>query len=206
MEILLATTNQNKIDEFSFPFLRLGFHVLTLKNDRFAGIPEPEETESSFSGNALLKSRHYANETGLLTVADDSGICVDVLNGAPGVFSGRYSGETVKELRDESNRRKLLRAMASYAFRKARIVVSMCAVTPDHSILAACERELHGEIAQEERGSNGWGYESIFILKHGINRHYAELSRAEQFQFSPRVACASRMAELLENNAKASLY
>ena len=185
MEILLATGNGNKVKELQKmldeqPQSKC-WVVKSLRD--FPDIVIPAEDAPDFLGNALIKARAAAKQTGLLTLADDSGLAVDALDGAPGVRSARYAGE---EHDDAANNAKLLRAMAAVpaAKRTARFMCCIALVAPDgredHAV-GACE----GRIALEPKGEEGFGYDPLFIVD-GLNKTMAELTMAEKNKISHR--------------------
>ncbi len=185
MEILLATGNGNKVKELQKMLdeqpQSKGWVVKSLRD--FPDIVIPAEDAPDFLGNALIKARAAAKQTGLLTLADDSGLAVDALDGAPGVRSARYAGE---EHDDAANNAKLLRAMAAVpaAKRTARFMCCIALVAPDgredHAV-GACE----GRIALEPKGEDGFGYDPLFIVD-GLNKTMAELTMAEKNKISHR--------------------
>jgi XTP/dITP diphosphohydrolase len=162
MTLLVATTNQGKLREIRR--LLDGAPVeLTTLSDRPA-IVEPEETGATFAENALLKARYYFLQSGVTTVAEDSGLAIDALDGRPGVASARYPGATYPE--------KFARLYAELAPHPrpwtARYVCSVAVVGPspasiDPLTLFTCEATVEGEIAAAPAGSNGFGYDPIFL-------------------------------------------
>ena len=158
-----------------------GWVVKSLRD--FPDIVIPAEDAPDFLGNALIKARAAAKQTGLLTLADDSGLAVDALDGAPGVRSARYAGE---EHDDAANNAKLLRAMAAVPAAK-RTACFMCCI----ALVASDGREDHavgvceGRIALEPKGEDGFGYDPLFIVD-GLNKTMAELTMAEKNKISHR--------------------
>ena len=163
--IVLATRNQGKVRELAEPLRAFGLRVVGL--DAFPDLPEVEETGTTFEENALLKAREVSKRTGLVAIADDSGLEVDALNGAPGVYSARYS-EDMPDLpgatKDERNTMKLLAALSSVRLwnRSARFrsVVAVC--TPEGETLIA-PGTWEGSVACSPRGKNGFGYDPVFL-------------------------------------------
>lgn len=180
-KLVIASSNPGKLREFQFLLQPLGIEVLTQAQ---LGIGEAEEPHATFIENALAKARHASRLSGLSALADDSGICVTALNGAPGVFSARYAGNTPKS--DARNNEKLLREMRGVADRRAHYycVLVLLRHADDPQPLIA-EGEWHGEIAQEERGTGGFGYDPLFWLP-SFNKMSAELSRDEKHAISHR--------------------
>ena len=159
-KLVIASNNPGKLREFQFLLQPLGIEVLTQAQ---LNIEEAEEPHFTFIENALAKARHVSRLSGLPALADDSGICVTALDGAPGVFSARYAGDDPKS--DQRNNDKLLQAMHGVADRRAHYycVLVLLHHADDPQPLIA-EGEWHGEIAHEERGEGGFGYDPLFWL------------------------------------------
>lgn len=162
--IVLATRNQGKVRELAEPLRAFGLRVVGL--DAFPDLPEVEETGTTFEENALLKAREVSKRTGLVAIADDSGLEVDALNGAPGVYSARYS-EDMPDLpgatKDERNTMKLLAALSSVRLwnRSARFRTVVAVCTPEGETLIA-PGIWEGSVACSPRGKNGFGYDPVF--------------------------------------------
>jgi XTP/dITP diphosphohydrolase len=180
-KLVIASNNPGKLREFQFLLQPLGIEVLTQAQ---LGIAEAEEPHVTFVENALAKARHVSRESGLPALADDSGICVAALGGAPGVYSARYAGDNPKS--DQRNNEKLLREMQGVSDRRAHYycVLLLLHHADDPQPLIA-EGEWHGEIAHEERGDGGFGYDPLFWLP-ALNKMSAELSRDEKHAISHR--------------------
>lgn len=157
MKLILATKNEHKVEEFQRILAPLGWQVIP--QDAICPDLEIEETGTTFAENAYLKAMGIYRATGLPTVADDSGLCVDALNGAPGVYSARYAGEGHDSA---ANNAKLLREMEKIPDerRTARFVCSICAVFGDDDIVQ-CEGACEGTIARRLHGQNGFGYDPL---------------------------------------------
>jgi XTP/dITP diphosphohydrolase len=188
-KIVIASGNPGKLREFQFLLQPLGIEVLTQSQ---LGIDEAEEPHVTFIENAFAKARHVSRMSGLPALADDSGICVGALGGAPGVYSARYAGEPKS---DQRNNEKLLREMRGVEDRRAHYycVLVLLQHADDPQPLIA-EGEWHGEIAHEERGDGGFGYDPLFWLP-ALNRMSAELTRDEKHAISHR---GKAMRSLLE--------
>jgi len=173
--IVLATRNKGKIAELSAMLQGFGLTVRGL--DDFPEIGEIEETGTTFEANALLKAQAVAEATGLVAVADDSGLEVDALDGAPGVYSARYAGEHAN---DAKNNQKLLAALAEVPdeARTARFRCVMLAYAPNGEQLVR-SGAWEGAIARAPKGENGFGYDPLFVDSIS-GRHSAELSREEK--------------------------
>jgi XTP/dITP diphosphohydrolase len=150
-----------------------------------------EETESTLMGNALLKARAVAAVTGLTALADDTGLEVDALGGAPGVRTARFAGEDATYA---DNVAKMLEVMAGEAERSARFRTAIALVEPGGNEVVV-EGVLEGEIAREARGAGGFGYDPVFLLPDG--RTLAELPDIEKNQISHRARALHRLVEVL---------
>ena len=169
MKLLVATTNPNKVRELAEVLAPLGIavHGLDSVSNDAQSIPEPVEDADSFEGNARIKARAYAAALGMACVAEDSGIEVDALAGAPGVHSARYAGvDGPREQKDRANNEKLLRALASLGAvdRSARFVCAMCLVDASGSVLFETRGSYEGVIAEAPRGENGFGYDPLLLV------------------------------------------
>lgn len=197
--LLFATSNPHKLEEV-IPVLRpCGVEVFGL--DRYEGPApeEPVEDADTFEGNARLKALGYAAQTGLICLAEDSGLEVDALDGAPGVYSARYAGATGdRATRDQANNDKLLAAMTAVpdGQRAARFVCAMVVARPDGTIVAESRGTFEGEIVRTPRGANGFGYDPLLWLPDE-RRTSAELSPEEKNARSHRGAAARALAAAL---------
>ena len=154
--LLIATTNPGKAREIAMALAGLPVRLLTLSDA--PAIAEPEETGATFAENALLKARYYAAASGMPTVADDSGLAIDVLGGRPGVASARYHGATYAE-----KFANLYRELAPYPRPWTARFVCSVAVVDGHRTMFTTEETVEGEIADGPRGTNGFGYDPIFF-------------------------------------------
>jgi XTP/dITP diphosphohydrolase len=180
-KLVIASNNPGKLREFQFLLQPLGIEVLTQAQ---LGIEEAEEPHNTFIENALAKARHVSRLSGLPALADDSGICVTALDGAPGVFSARYAGDNPKS--DQRNNDKLLQDMQGVADRRAHYYCVLVLLHhPDDPQPLIAEGEWHGEIAHEERGEGGFGYDPLFWLPE-FGKTSAQLSRDEKHAISHR--------------------
>lgn len=206
MQILFASTNPGKIAEVAAILSAADIRVrgldeaLTTTGERADQLPEPEETGATFKENAAIKARAYALATGRLCLADDSGLEVDALDGAPGVHSAYYahgwkSRGAPRAERDAANNEKLLKELEGVGcdYREARFVCAMCLASGSGAILATARGEFAGVIATEPRGEGGFGYDPLLVLEDG--RTSAELSAEEKNARSHRGAAARAMAE-----------
>lgn len=192
-KIVLATGNKGKVKEMADVLATLGFEVIAQTD---LGIESPEETGLTFVENALLKARFASEKSGLPAIADDSGLVVNALNGAPGLYSARYAGE---DGNDAKNREKLLAELANVAEEKRQAKFVSCIVFLQHPtdpspIIA--EGECHGVIAFEEKGENGFGYDSLFFSpEQGCT--FAELETVEKKKISHRARALKVLKEKL---------
>jgi len=183
MRVLLATRNAGKIEELRQILAEAAPEVELVGLDAVADYPETPETELTFAGNALLKARDGVKHTGLATIADDSGLAVDALNGMPGVLSARWAGSKKD---DAANNALLLDQLADVPddLRGAKFVCAAAIVWPDGRELVV-HGEMHGTVGREPKGSNGFGYDPLFT-PDGFDRTSAELSAAEKNAISHR--------------------
>jgi XTP/dITP diphosphohydrolase len=192
-KLVIASNNPGKLREFEKMLAPLGIEVLTQSQ---LGISEAEEPHCTFVENALAKARHVSRESGLPALADDSGICVEALGGAPGVQSARYAGDNPKS--DRSNNDKLLQDMQGVSDRRAHyycVLVLVRHADDPQPIIA--EGEWWGEIAHEERGDGGFGYDPMFWLPEQ-GRMSAELTHDEKAQLSHRAKALKILLEKLK--------
>ena len=191
-KLVIASNNPGKLAEFQILLAPLGIEVVTQAQ---LGIKEAEEPHLTFLENALAKARHVSLESGLPALADDSGICVDALGGMPGVISARYSGYPLSDAR---NNQTLLDAMKTHTDRKAHyccvLMLVRSAIDPQPLI---AEGEWHGEIAHEEHGDGGFGYDPLFWLPE-LGKTSAELSGDEKHAISHRGRAMKVLLERLK--------
>lgn len=158
-DIVLASSNAKKIRELNDVLATFHIHVISQQN---YGVADVEETGLSFIENALIKARYAAQQTGKAAIADDSGLCVLALDGQPGIYSARYSGEHGN---DYANNQKLLSALENETQRQAYYVCTIAYVHHANDPLPIIAQGLwHGEILHNARGENGFGYDPLFYL------------------------------------------
>ena len=190
---LIATHNAKKKNELLRILAPLGIDV---KTDSELGLTlsEPEETGETFYENALIKAKAGCKESGYPCVADDSGLMVDYLAGAPGIYSARFSGENSN---DEKNNNKLLKLMADVPEneRTARFVSVVCCVFPNGDIISA-RGECEGAIGYEKKGESGFGYDPLFMVN---GKSFAEMSAEEKDKLSHRGKALNLLSEQLKN-------
>ena len=190
MKLVLASNNAKKLTELQALFTPLGIELVTQGS---LGIPEAEEPFDSFVENALTKARHAARLSGLPALADDSGLSVDALGGAPGVRSARYALDAGGEKTDAANNERLLRELRGVADRRARFVCALVAVrsADDPEPLIAMGR-WSGVILAAPSGQGGFGYDPLLSIP-ALGRSVAELSAAEKNSVSHRALAAENL-------------
>lgn len=205
--IVIATGNPHKVEEIRAILGAIGIGVVGL-TDLPGVFAEPVEGRDSFEANATLKALSYAEQTGRVCLADDSGLEVDALGGAPGVISSHYAtdGEETgisRRARDEANNARLLRDLEGVPpeLRSARFVCTMVLAHPRRGVLATVRGTFEGRIGlpgQVPKGAHGFGYDPVVLVAPGYTRTSAELSPAEKNARSHRGEAARRMAREIE--------
>ena len=191
MNIVIATHNAKKRAELARILGPLGYNILD------ADLPEVDETGTTFEENARLKALSGSQASGTICIADDSGLCVDALNGKPGVDSAIFAGVHGN---DAANTAKLLDLMQNVALsrRTARFVCVICCIFPDGREIYArgtCE----GRIALEPTGAGGFGYDPVFLPDEAPGRSMAELTAAQKDEISHRGRALAQLATEMEN-------
>lgn len=195
VDLVVATRNKKKLMEIRALLADLDFNVMSIED--FACIPEIREDGSTFEENAKKKAAQIAQITRRLTLADDSGLEIDYLGGQPGVRSARFAGENAT---DEDRNRKVLHLLKGVPLpeRRARFRCAIAIASPDahvEVVTGACE----GEIALEPRGSEGFGYDPIFIVP-AYGRTFAELGVEKKNQISHRAMALRKAKDLLREH------
>lgn len=177
-EFVVASHNKKKLKELMTILSPLGFRVLG--PDDVGGLTEAEENGATFEENALIKARSACAETGMIAVADDSGLCVDMLFGAPGIYSARYAGTG----RDEDNNALLLRKLSGIPKerRTARFVSCIACVFPDGREFTV-RGEIEGLILEKPEGNGGFGYDPLFMTEYGC---FGSIPQEEKDRISHR--------------------
>lgn len=179
-QIVLASNNQGKIKEFQAIFETNDISIIPQSE---FNVPEVDEPFTTFFENALHKARHCSRVTGLPSLADDSGICVKALNGAPGIYSARYAGEPKN---DSKNRAKLINALKNIQERQAYFYCTLVLIQSEYDPAPIfADGKLYGTIIAEERGQNGFGYDPLFYLEE-YQKTTAELDPVLKNQISHR--------------------
>ena len=189
-KIVMASGNAGKIRELSRLLDGLDIEVIAQSE---LGVSDADETGTTFAENSLLKAKHAALQTGLPAIADDSGLSVDALNGAPGVYSARYAGI---DCDDEANNDKLLDALQYIDERGAAFHCVATYVEPSGEPLVA-EGECRGEILRARQGDGGFGYDPLFLVPE-CDCSSAELTQAQKNQRSHRGQALRKLVALLE--------
>lgn len=200
-KVIIATKNKGKVAELEAPLRELGFAVETLPAD----YPEIEENGTSFEENALIKARFVAKNMNCIAIADDSGISVDWLDGAPGIFSARYANDyplLPGETKDQANNRKLLDKMKDVPQEKRQCAFhcAMAVVFPDGKEFIA-HKTWEGRLLTEPRGQNGFGYDPLF-LDEELMLTGAEMEKSVKMQRSHRAKALKAVIEAFRNLEK----
>ncbi len=190
-QLVFATHNKHKFEEVKSSMPQ-GINLLSLSDISFH--EDIEETELTIEGNALLKAQTIYTKTGLNCFADDSGLCIDALDGRPGVYSARYAGEPKN---DEANIDKVLEELQQFENRKAHFKTVIALVINNQSQLF--EGKIHGVITTERHGTGGFGYDAIF-MPDGFNETFAQISFQEKTQISHRAIALKKMNDFLINS------
>ena len=188
-KIVMATGNPGKIREIARLLEGLGVEIVAQSD---LGVPDADETGTTFAENSLIKAQHAADATGLPAIADDSGLSVDALDGAPGVYSARYAGDAG----DQANNDKLLAALEGVENRGAAFHCVATYVAPGEEPLVATG-EWRGEILHARRGDGGFGYDPVFFVPECACSS-AELPAEEKNRRSHRGQALRKLVELLE--------
>ncbi len=193
MKVLIASHNAHKIEELSRIMATCGVQAVTA-DELGIELTEPEETGKTFAENALIKAKAACLESGIAAVSDDSGLCVDALDGAPGIYSARYAP-------DGSRKATLLKELGDtpHEQRTARFVASICCFLPNGDTVVA-DGVCEGFIAFACRGESGFGYDPIFELPSG--KTFAEVSSAEKDAVSHRGLALKEFAVRLNDYVK----
>jgi XTP/dITP diphosphohydrolase len=192
-KLVIASNNPGKLREISRILAPLGFEAVP---QSVYDVPEAEEPFGTFVENCITKARHAAHLTGLPALADDSGICVDALGGAPGVYSARYAGEPKS---DQRNNEKLIAELAGHSNRRAHyycVIVYLRHADDPQPIIA--EGSWHGEIIDTPRGNDGFGYDPYFLVPE-LGKTGAELAPDEKNAISHRGKALLQLVDKLRS-------
>lgn len=189
--VFLASGNSHKIEELGQLLIQLGIALKSTLD--FPGADSVEEDQPDLEGNALKKARHWFQKTGLPSLSDDTGLEVDALNGAPGVYSARYAGENASY---DDNVDKLLTELGDQGNRSAQFRTVVAYIDSDgneHRFEGICR----GEIISEKRGEKGFGYDPVFVPE-GYDQTFAEISSEEKNKISHRGLAIQKFIQFLK--------
>ena len=191
MKFVIATGNPGKVKDFNLILSLMGHEAVSLKD---MGIScDVEETGTTFKENSYIKAKAIYDMVKLPTIADDSGLCVDALGGAPGVYSARYGGEG---LDDHGRCLKLLEAMENEENRKAYFKSAICCILNDETVIEV-EGECEGVLLREISGTNGFGYDPMFYVEK-FGKTFGEISKEEKNEISHRRIAMDKLKKELE--------
>lgn len=195
-KIVLATANTHKVIEFQRILNELLPDLELVAASQFPGVPEVEETGSTFAENALIKARAINEFTNLPALADDSGLVVEALNGAPGIFSARYAGINAD---DKANVVKLLNEIKELdqSLLGAKFECAIALVDKSEDLELVVDGQMPGQVIKEVRGENGFGYDPIFVPQ-GLTKTSSELSDSEKDKISHRGIALRKISVILK--------
>ncbi len=192
-KLLLATTNEGKIKEIRHSLKDLAIEISTLSEVK--GVEVCPEEKHTLLENAIFKAMYYSRHSDVMTLADDTGLEVDALAGAPGVHSARYAGENAT---DEENNRKLLREMATVPeSRRAARFVCVMALAFRGRLIKSYKGECAGRLLTAPRGDNGFGYDPLFFIP-SLNKTFAQLTTEEKNKWSHRGKALERVHDYFQ--------
>lgn len=198
MKILLATQNANKVKEILKVWEGLPVEILNLKD--FPQLKSAEETGTTFQENALLKAKAIADQTGWITLAEDSGFAVDALGGRPGVYSARFAGETAS---DEDNLRKVLFEYLNSPLKglnkKASFVCAAAWIDPIQKKCKVFEEKVEGEISEIPLGEKGFGYDPLFFYPL-LGKTFAQIEIEVKNKLSHRAKAFEKLKKIILEN------
>ncbi len=186
-KLVFATSNPHKLQEIKDIAGDINIEFLLPPNGF-----DPIENGTTFEENSYIKAKEAAKLSGIVALADDSGLCVEALDGAPGIYSARYADTPQARIN------KLLNAMNQKENRRAKFVCAMTLVSPDGEIIFQTRGECHGNIAYKQAGTNGFGYDPIFLVGNGSTT-MAELSETEKNKISHRGQALRNVLEFLKD-------
>lgn len=192
-KLVLATGNKGKLKELTRILADTGFELMSLSD--YPPMVEPDENADNFAGNASIKALAVAEHTGELAIADDSGLVIDALDGAPGVFSSRFAGEGAS---DEDRNTKVLNLMKDVpAEKRTARFVCVAAIAEPGKVIGTAEGKCEGHIISEPRGTHGFGYDPIFLVD-GFDATMAELPMEIKNEISHRAKAVNAAKEILK--------
>lgn len=191
MKFVIATGNPGKVKDFNLLLSLMGHEAVSLKEMNID--IDVEETGTTFKENSYIKAKAIYDIVKLPTIADDSGLCVEALGGAPGVYSARYGGEG---LDDRGRCLKLLEELDGETDRRAKFVSAICAVIDDSTVIEV-SGECHGTLLNEITGDNGFGYDPLFYVEE-FKKTFGEISKEEKNQISHRRKAMDELVKKLK--------
>jgi len=191
LKLLIGSKNKDKISEIKEILKELDLEIISAAD--FPDLPDVEENRDTIEGNAELKATTYAKATGLLTLADDTGLFVDALNGEPGVYSARYAGDNCSY---KDNRDKLIKEMKGKKNRDARFKTAVC-LADKFGIIASVFGKVEGKITEREIGDKGFGYDNIFLADE-TRRTFGEMEDYEKHLISHRGRAFTNILPILK--------
>lgn len=193
-KLLVATTNQKKLKELQALLAELPIELVNLSS--FPEVQEVEENGDSFEANATLKAVGYSKQTGLLTLGEDSGLCVDALDGGPGIYSARFAGEGKS---DADNNAKLLRLMEKMpGMCRGAHYHSSIVIADGDNVLTHASGQVYGMIEHELKGTGGFGYDPLFFYPE-FGKTFGEVAPEKKQSVSHRAQALSKIKAFLEN-------
>ncbi|MCU0666981.1 MAG: XTP/dITP diphosphatase [Candidatus Omnitrophica bacterium] len=194
LELLVATKNKGKLREIKIILKDLPLKITSLAD--YPGHPRIIENAKTFSGNAAKKALALARFTGKLVMGEDSGLCVDALKGAPGVYSARFAG---KNKSDDANNKKLLRLLKGLpASKRKAYYVCAIALADKKGLVKIVEGKCFGRIGFDSRGKNGFGYDPLFVIPI-YNKTFGQLSGSIKHKISHRFRALQDLRKVLKN-------
>jgi XTP/dITP diphosphohydrolase len=197
MKLLLATRNKDKVIEIKEILKDLEVEIISAS--QFPDMPDVIEDKDTIKGNSIKKATECAEYSNLLTIADDTGLFVDALNGKPGVYAARFAGEDCSY---KDNRVKMLKEMKNVPKRKAQFRTVCALVSPD-GLIATTEGIVEGKITEEEFGNNGFGYDAIFKADE-TGKTFGEMTLIEKEKISHRSRAFNKMIPILNKVTQTS--
>ncbi len=194
-QLLIATNNKGKF--FEIEYLLNQINIKAIPTFQF-NIEEPEETGKTFAENSLLKARYYGSKTGLMALADDSGLCVDAMNGEPGIYSARFAKNDRGENDFNFAFEKISAAIKNNNY-AAHFICNLGFFDPKTNFEISFEGRVDGNLTFPARGNKGFGYDPIFI-KNGMNQTFGEIDPKEKDQISHRADAFLKLVNWLKNS------
>ena len=198
-KLLIATNNKGKFSEIES--LLNHINIKSVPTFQF-NLAEPEETGTTFAANSLLKAKYYAAKTGLTALADDSGLCVEAMNGAPGIYSARFAKNSDGQDDFPAAFEKIFSEIEKNSPQNFRafFICNLSIFDPKTNFEISFEGRVDGNLTFPPRGDQGFGYDPIFI-KNGLNKTFGEMAAEEKDQISHRADAFNKLVEWLKNGS-----